>query len=528
MENRVAFHTLGCKVNQYETNAMIQLFLENGYKLVEFNEIADIYVVNTCTVTNMSDKKSRQMLRKVKHRNPNSIIIAVGCYAQVAKKELENIEEINIVLGNNEKKDIIKYIDEYNIKRSLTLKEKSDNTLNDSKINSKEIIDFPKVEGKALEILKNRNKISNVSKIENVKDYLEFGQVLHLETTRAVIKIQDGCNNFCTYCIIPYARGRIRSRKKEEILKEIKMIVSLGIKEVVLTGIHIASYGKDLDKLNLDKDLDKVNSYNDLDKINSDKELNKIISYRDDYYLIDLIEDINKIEGLERIRLGSLEPNIITKEFCERLSKVDKICEHFHLSLQSGCDSTLKRMNRKYSTEEFRNCVNLLRETFKTVNLTTDIIVGFPGEIDEEFNKTYKFLKEIKFFKMHVFKYSKRNGTVAATMENQIDETIKEERSKKLIELSDYNEKEYLKQYIGKEIEVLFEEEKDGVWVGHTKNYMSVKIDKKSRNFEKGCYKKDEIVDIKPQNETFEENSLKNLILSVKIENLENLVLVGK
>lgn len=477
MKNRVAFHTLGCKVNQYETNAMIQQFLENGYKLVEFNGIADIYVVNTCTVTNMSDKKSRQTLRKVKHRSPNSIIVAVGCYAQVAKEELEDIEEINIVLGNNEKKDIIKYIDEYNSKRILKSEGKSNNTYNDSKINSK------------------------VSEIGGVKEYLEFGQVLHVETTRAVIKIQDGCNNFCTYCIIPYARGRIRSRKKEEILKEIKMIVSLGIKEVVLTGIHIASYGKDLDK---------------------------ITSYKDKYYLIDLIEDINKIEGVERIRLGSLEPNIITQEFCERLSKVGKICEHFHLSLQSGCDSTLKRMNRKYSTEEFRNCVKLLRETFKSVNLTTDIIVGFPGETDEEFNRTYRFLKEINFFKMHVFKYSKRNGTVAATMENQVDENIKEERSKKLIELSDYNEKEYLKQYIGKEIEVLFEEEKDGGWVGHTKNYVTVKFDKKSQNFEKECYKKSSSVDIKLQNGTFEKNSLKNLILNVKIENLENLVLVGK
>lgn len=288
---------------------MIQIFLENGYELVKFNEIADVYVVNTCTVTNISDKKSRQMLRKVKQQNSNSIIIATGCYAQLAKEQLEKIEEIDIVLGNNEKKDIVKYVNEY------------------------------------------RNfKITKVSKIEECKEFLEFGQVLHLETTRAVIKIQDGCNNFCSYCAIPYARGRIRSRKRENILAEIENIVKLGIKEIVLTGIHIASYGKD--------------SYG------KERE--------DNYYLIDLIEDINKIKGLSRIRLGSLEPRIITEEFCNRLSKIDKICEHFHLSLQSGCDATLKRMNRKYTTEEFKKCADLLRKNFKDVNLTTDLIVGFP------------------------------------------------------------------------------------------------------------------------------------------------------
>lgn len=283
---------------------MIQQFLENGYKLVDFDEVADIYIINTCTVTNMSDKKSRQNLRRVKKKNPSAIIVAVGCYAQVAKNELEKIDEIDIVLGNNEKKDIIKYVNEYN-----------------------------------------NSKVLNISEIEKSKEFLEFGEVIYLETTRAVVKIQDGCNNFCTYCIIPYARGRIRSRSKEMILKEIGKIADLGIKEVVLTGIHIDSYGKEKN---------------------------------DNYYLIDLIEDINKIEKLERIRIGSLEPTIITEEFCNRLSKVEKICNHFHLSLQSGCDATLKRMNRKYTTEEFRKCVNLLRKTFPEVNLTTDIIVGFP------------------------------------------------------------------------------------------------------------------------------------------------------
>ena len=413
----------GCKVNQYESNAIIQQFLENGYELVNFEQKADVYIINTCTVTNMSDKKSRQHLRKVKKTNPAAIIVAVGCYAQVAKNELEKIEEIDIVLGNNEKKDIIKYVNEYNNKRRI-----------------------------------------QVSEIEKTNTYLEFGTVIHLETTRAVIKIQDGCNNFCTYCIIPYARGRIRSRNKEMILQEVQKIADLGIKEVVLTGIHIDSYGKEKN---------------------------------DNYYLIDLIEDINKIEKIERIRIGSLEPTIITEEFCKRLSNVEKICNHFHLSLQSGCNATLKRMNRKYTTEEFRKCVNLLRKYFKEVNLTTDIIVGFPGETETEFEETYKFLKEIKFFKMHVFKYSKRKGTVAAEMENQINENIKEKRSQNLIELSDHNQKEILESYIGKEVEVLFEEEKDGYWQGHTTNYMTVK--------------------------TKTEKNLKNLLLKIRI-NHENLI----
>ena len=413
----------GCKVNQYESNAIIQQFLENGYELVNFEQKADVYIINTCTVTNMSDKKSRQHLRKVKKTNPAAIIVAVGCYAQVAKNELEKIEEIDIVLGNNEKKDIIKYVNEYNNKRRI-----------------------------------------QVSEIEKTNTYLEFGTVIHLETTRAVIKIQDGCNNFCTYCIIPYARGRIRSRNKEMILQEVQKIADLGIKEVVLTGIHIDSYGKEKN---------------------------------DNYYLIDLIEDINKIEKIERIRIGSLEPTIITEEFCKRLSNVEKICNHFHLSLQSGCNATLKRMNRKYTTEEFRKCVNLLRKYFKEVNLTTDIIVGFPGETETEFEETYKFLKEIKFFKMHVFKYSKRKGTVAAEMENQINENIKEKRSQNLIELSDHNQKEILESYIGKEVEVLFEEEKDGYWQGHTTNYMTVK--------------------------TKTEKNLKNLLLKIRIDH-ENLI----
>lgn len=415
MSKVVRFVTLGCKVNQYETNAMAQKFLEKGYQIIE--EITpenedikpDICIINTCTVTNMSDRKSRQMLRRMKEKNPSTIVVAVGCYAQVAKNELAKIPEIDLVLGNNEKVEIVKYVEEY--------------------IN---------------------NHINNVE-LDDVmysKEFSDFGDVTYTEKTRAVIKIQDGCDRFCSYCIIPYARGRVRSRKPENIISEITQIASKGIKEVVITGIHIASYGKDFA---MGKD-------------------SKLTNYR----LIDLLEEINEIQGIQRIRLGSIEPLLITVEFVERLKKLEKICHHFHLSLQSGCDETLKRMNRRYTTEQFKKIVRLLRGAYSDVNLTTDIIVGFPGETDEEFNKTYQFLKEIKFYKMHIFKYSPRKGTKAAVMPNQINGDIKEERSKKLIELSDRNEIEYNKSYIGKDVEVLFEEEKDGMYKGHTQNYIMV------------------------------------------------------
>ncbi len=422
MSKVVRFVTLGCKVNQYETNAMAQKFLEKGYQIIE--EITpenedikpDICIINTCTVTNMSDRKSRQMLRRMKEKNPSTIVVAVGCYAQVAKKELAKIPEIDLVLGNNEKVEIVKYVEEY--------------------IN---------------------NHINNVE-LDDVmysKEFSDFGNVTYTEKTRAVIKIQDGCDRFCSYCIIPYARGRVRSRKPESIISEITQIASKGIKEVVITGIHIASYGKDFA---MSKD-------------------SKLTNYR----LIDLLEEINEIQGIQRIRLGSIEPLLITVEFVERLKKLEKICHHFHLSLQSGCDETLKRMNRRYTTEQFKEIVRLLRGAYSDVNLTTDIIVGFPGETDEEFNKTYQFLKEIKFYKMHIFKYSPRKGTKAAVMPNQINGDIKEERSKKLIELSDRNEIEYNKSYIGKNVEVLFEEEKDGMYKGHTQNYIMVYCQSKEK-----------------------------------------------
>lgn len=415
MQKVVKFITLGCKVNQYETNAMAQKFLEKGYKVIEEEkeqneEKPDICIINTCTVTNMSDRKSRQMLRREKENNKNVIVVAVGCYAQVAKNELNKIPEIDLVLGNNEKVDIVKYVEDY--------------------------------------INENENNIE-IEDVMQSRLFSDFGDITFTEKTRAVVKIQDGCDRFCSYCIIPYARGRVRSRKPESIISEITKIAEKDIKEVVITGIHIASYGKD---------------------------------FKEEYKLIDLLEEINKIDGIERIRLGSIEPLLITDEFVERLKKLDKICHHFHLSLQSGCDETLKRMNRRYTTEQFKEIVKRLRNTYSDVNLTTDIIVGFPGETEEEFEKTYKFLDEIKFYKMHIFKYSQRKGTKAAVMQNQIPGDIKELRSRRLIELSNKNEFEINQKYIGKKVEVLFEEEKEGVFKGHTANYILVYCNDEKEN----------------------------------------------
>ena len=376
----------------------------------------------------MADKKSRQIIRQAKQKNNEAVVVATGCYAQVSKEELEKIEELDIIIGNSEKNDIVHIVENYS-----------------------------------------NGKSQNVGKIEEEKEFQDFGTITYTEKTRAVIKVQDGCNNFCSYCIIPYAKGRVRSRKVESVIKEVQEIVKKGIKEVVITGIHVASYGKD---------------------------------FTDGTKLIDLLEQINKIEGLKRIRLGSIEPNLITEEFVERLGNVDKICDHFHLSLQSGCNDTLKRMNRKYTTEEFENSVNLLRKKFPNVALTTDIIVGFPGETEEEFNKTYEFLKKIKFSKMHIFKYSPRQGTVAAKMKQQIDAKIKEKRSSILIKLSDENEIEFLERYVGRELDVLFETKTQENYIeGHTTNYIKVKT--------KG-------------------NNLENTIKKVKIIERDGLELTGK
>ena len=407
---KVSFYTLGCKVNQYETNAMTQKFKEAGYEIVDMNDdISDICIVNTCTVTNMSDRKSRHSLRRVKEKNPFAIIAAVGCYAQVAKNDLEKMSEIDIVLGNEEKANIVQYVEKFMENH-------------------------------------NENKLIEIEDIASKKEFEDMGQITYTEKTRAFIKVQDGCNQFCSYCIIPYARGRVRSRNAESIIKEITQIAQNGIKEVVITGIHVASYGRDFGNEN---------------------------------GLIELLEKINEIEGIKRIRLGSLEPKIITEEFMQRLSKLEKMCHHFHLSLQSGCDETLKRMNRKYTTVEVKEIIERLRRYYDDVMLTTDIIVGFPGETEEEFEVTYQFLKEVKLYKMHVFQYSPRKGTRAAVMPNQIDGNIKEARSKKLIELSNENQKMYNQQLVGKEVEVLFEDKEveDGItyFRGHTQNYILVK-----------------------------------------------------
>lgn len=409
---------------------MAEQFIDNNYEIVNFEEFADVYIINTCTVTNMSDRKSRQIIRRAKQINPNSILVATGCYAQTAKEELEKITDIDLIVGNTEKKDIVKIVEEYR-----------DN--------------------------KNRERVK-MSDINKQKEFVDFGSVTYTEKTRAVIKVQDGCNNFCSYCIIPYAKGRVRSRKLESVVKEITEIAAKGIKEVVITGIHVASYGIDFDN---------------------------------NTRLIDLLEAIQKIDGIKRIRLGSLEPNIITEEFVNRLKKVTKMCDHFHLSLQSGCDETLKRMNRKYTAETFGKEVNLLRKTFPDVALTTDVIVGFPGETEEEFNETYKYLSKIRFTKLHVFKYSPRKGTVAAKMKNQIDSTVKEKRSHKLIELSNECEIEFLDRYVGKELKVLFEKQ-DGEYIkGHTTNYLVVKA---------------------------KETELENQIKDVKIVSRDNLELIGE
>ena len=386
---------------------MKQQFIENGYEIVSLEEKADIYIINTCTVTNMSDRKSRQMIRRVKHENPKAIIVAVGCYVQVAKNELENIKEIDLVLGNNEKKEIVKQVEEY---------------------------------------IKNKEKKQIITDVMQKKEFVDFGQTTYTDKTRAVIKVQDGCDRFCTYCIIPYARGRVRSRNMKSIIKEIEQIAKNGIKEVVITGIHVASYGKD---------------------------------FKENISLIDLLEKINNIEGIERIRLGSLEPTIITKEFVNRLKNLNKICNHFHLSLQSGCDETLERMNRKYKAEEFENCIKLLRENFKDVMLTADVIVGFPGETKEEFQKTVQFLEMVGFYKIHVFKYSKRKGTKAANMDNQVDGNIKEERSKKIIEISNHYGQKYNEEMLNTKQSVLVEEKEGEFWKGHTTNYVLVKIKSK-------------------------------------------------
>ena len=431
----VALHNLGCKVNSYEIEVMQENLEKNGYKIVPFAPGADVYIINTCTVTNIADRKSRQMLHKAKKMNPDAIVVAVGCYVQTGTENVKQDECIDLAVGNNRKKDIVSILEEFVKEKEA---DRADKTLHETTI--------PDIN-------------------DGKQEYEEMTLTRAGEHTRAHIKIQDGCNQFCSYCIIPYARGRVRSRKEEDILKEVKGLVEAGYKEVVVTGIHLSSYGLDfIDKASGDylQGVDiRTQAYNK-------------------GYLLDILEKINKIEGLERIRIGSLEPRIVTKEFALRLKALDKLCPHFHLSLQSGCNETLKRMNRHYSAEEFKEKVEILREVFDNPAITTDVIVGFPGETEEEFEATYKFLEDICFYEMHVFKYSKRQGTVAAARKDQVDDRLKTERSNRLLELEQMQSSQYRKSYIGTNVEALMEEEKmikgQKYQVGYTRTYVKVAV----------------------------------------------------
>ena len=420
---KAALHNLGCKVNSYETEAMQKMLEDEGYEIVPFSEWADVYVINTCSVTNMADRKSRQMLHRAKKQNPDSIVIAAGCYVQTKEAEASMDEAIDIIIGNNKKHELITKIEEF-----LAQKEQ---TIVDSTINMEDI----ELEHKKIEAITDINK--EVQEFEEL--YLEKPS----EHTRAFLKVQDGCNQFCSYCIIPFARGRVRSRNPKSVLEEVKRLSANGYKEVVLTGIHLSSYGVE----------------------NGES-------------LLHLIQQIHEVEGIERIRLGSLEPKIVTEEFASELSKLEKVCPHFHLSLQSGCDATLKRMNRKYTAEEYAIGCEILRKYFKHPAITTDVIVGFPQETDEEFEITKAFLEKIHFYEMHIFKYSKREGTKAAVMKGQIPENIKQKRSAELIALGEKMSEEFRQTYLGSEQEVLFEElsEIDGksYFVGYTKEYVKV------------------------------------------------------
>ena len=417
MGNRVALHNLGCKVNAYEIEAMQQLLEEAGYEIVPFEPGADIYVINTCTVTNIADRKSRQMLHKAKKMNPEAIVVATGCYVQTGGEKLEKDEAIDLVLGNNQKINIVEALAEY-------------------------------AENKP-------GHGSHVIKINQTKEYEDLSIDHTAEHVRAYIKVQDGCNQFCTYCIIPYARGRVRSRNIESVLKEVHSLAEKGYKEVVLTGIHLSSYGVDFPE--------------------EKKET-----------LLSLIRAVHEIEGIQRIRLGSLEPGIVTREFAEGIAALPKVCPHFHLSLQSGCDETLERMNRRYRSGEYRERCELLREVYENPALTTDVIVGFPQESEEEFQKSYDFVDGIHFYETHIFKYSRRQGTKAAAMDGQLTEAEKARRSEKMIEMHHRHAKDYERSMLGKELEVLIEEEytKDGqIWyLGHSREYIKTAVPK-SENY---------------------------------------------
>lgn len=423
---KVAFYTLGCKVNQYETDAMLEMFKKDGYEQVDSEDFADVYVINTCTVTHMSDRKSRQYIRRMKKKNPESIIAVVGCYSQVSPEAILEIEEVNLVMGTNERRQIVDEI---------------------KKLQS--------------------NNVKKVSTVDDIMKVRAFEEIEISQTngkTRAFMKIQDGCDRFCTYCIIPYARGgKIRSRDLESIVTEATNLAKKGYKEIVLTGIHVASYGKDI----------------------KDEDIN----------LLTVIKKINEIDEIKRIRLSSVEPILFTKEFIEEVKKMPKLCPHYHLSLQSGCDETLKRMNRRYTTKEYKEIVNMIRDNIKDVAITTDVIVGFPGETNQEFENTYEYLKDLGLTQMHIFKYSPRKGTPASEMENQIDPQVKQLRSDRLLNLDRENFRNFANKYLEKEVEVLFEKGiDDTTYEGLTPNYIRVVV--KSNNDIQGKILKTKIIKI--------------------------------
>ena len=412
MKKKVALHNLGCKVNAYEVEAMQQLLENAGYETVPFEEGADVYVINTCTVTNIADRKSRQMLHKAKKMNPNAIVVATGCYAQADTEKLKEDTAVDLILGNNQKTQIVEALEEYE---------------------------------------KEHAKQVQVIEINHTKEYEELSISSTAEHVRAYIKVQDGCNQFCTYCIIPFARGRVRSRKIEEVLREVETLAAKGYKEVVLTGIHLSSYGVDFPKEERES-------------------------------LLSLIQAVSRVEGISRIRLGSLEPRIITEEFLEGIVKTGKVCPHFHLSLQSGCNKTLKNMNRRYSAQEYAEKCELIRKFYPAPALTTDVIVGFPQETEEDFEESYEFVKKIHFYETHIFKYSRRHGTKAASMDGQLTEAAKAQRSDRMLELHEIRAREYEEAMIGKKMELLLEEEIeiDGRpwYVGHSREYVRAVISK--------------------------------------------------
>ncbi len=403
---KAALHNLGCKVNAYETESMQELLIADGYEIVDFHDVADVYVINTCSVTNIADRKSRQMIHQAKKRNPNAVVVAAGCYVQTSPEKAIEDECIDVVIGNNQKYKLPELLEQYFV---------------------------------------TGEKVENVLDIGKDKNYEAMKMTKTAEHTRAFVKVQDGCNQFCTYCIIPYARGRVRSRGYQEVISEIETLAENGYHEVVLTGIHLSSYGVDCNSS-----------------------------------LIELIEGVAAIDGIERVRLGSLEPGIVTEEFAERLSAVKEICPHFHLSLQSGCDETLKRMNRKYTAGEYKERCAILRKYFEHPAITTDVIVGFPGETEEEFQTTREFLQAIDFYEVHLFKYSKRQGTPAATMPNQLTEQQKADRSHILANDLKENKKRFMEYYFGKNVEILVEEKEefDGKWLytGYTKEYVKLAV----------------------------------------------------